>query len=684
MESCFMKITSRALLITALFMAPASSVFAWDSNDNSERLSGGSSNVFSPGYINAAKQQSSAVSRQVDTEKSWWENLMDKLNVKTDTNVEEAADTKAQPELKKKTSSNAVDSNARSSVISAGSALDIPRGSGTNQEFYPGSTNLLAEVINGTRYVYAGFYGKDYDTLSASLSRSNSGDTIIVKTGYLANETSTVTIGKSISIYGGYNDDGTREGSAKSEMAGGFNASFLYTSKVVIDGMKFSTARIMMSNNITINGNTLGDIIAYYSTVSITNSTIKGSKSSFGGCLVSMSNNDITFSGHFADFNYGSIVTSANNNYINEGDISQVTMYLNHSSTIASDGDYFMSSPVIRRNGFLYYLSFTAPTQNVRGAGDAVAGKGGLETSTVLSSRSSDYWRNISSSNIYGTYGILPYESFSRLASNPLSKSAVPEIFKGLLANMYALKTGIGPNDKGEPDRGLVVKLVAESLGLETLNAPITGQETADQMSVAMAIAKILKDPTQMQKLILDAIDGLLKDIQDVQEKAGFNQELNKSENDLLQMAVAALLAQDVPELLRAGDVESINGIFRDLGQAKEKLMLDYSQSIKPYYSSVVKELSVNLYALQLKGMLSKNITEEELCNLEPREIGRILDRIRKANDKSFELQDIIQQDTKYRKDYLDPQSRALQDNIRIMLASFTGRIGKALEEKSR
>ena len=134
--------------------------------------------------------------------------------------------------------------------------------------------------------------------------------------------------------------------------------------------------------------------------------------------------------------------------------------------------------------------------------------------------------------------------------------------------------------------------------------------------------------------------------------------------------------------MLKAGDIEGVKGIFKDLGQSKDKIMLGYTQSIKPYYDNIVKELTANMAMLQLKGMLSKKITEEELKELEPREIEKILESIRRANEKTFELEYILQQDAKYRKEYLDPQNKALEEAMKTMLNGFTSMISKALEDK--
>ena len=47
-----------------------------------------------------------------------------------------------------------------------------------------------------------------------------------------------------------------------------------------------------------------------------------------------------------------------------------------------------------------------------------------------------------------------------------------------------------------------------------------------------------------------------------------------------------------------------------------------------------------------------------------------------------FEVSYILQQDAKYRKEYLDPQNKILEEAMKMMLNGFTSRISKALENK--
>ena len=304
-----------------------------------------------------------------------------------------------------------------------------------------------------------------------------------------------------------------------------------------------------------------------------------------------------------------------------------------------------------------------------------------ITTPSSISQLSSDYHSNLSNYNIYGQYGTSPYakiDSGGALAS-AMGNNNLGGILKGLLANKNALQTGMGtPLNEAVIGR-LVTETLSSSVGVPSLMAT---EGRIPDMQIALALANILKNPTEDQKAVLDAVEALLLDMKNINEKAGANPELAKAESDLLQMVASVLLAQGVPDLLKAGDIEGVRGIFKDLGQSKDSIMLDYNESIKPYYNSIVKDLTANFAILQLKGMLSRKITEEELKNLEPREIDRLIENIRKANDKSFELQYILQQDAKYRKSYLDPSNKALEEAMKTMLNSFTRRISEALEDK--
>jgi hypothetical protein len=175
---------------------------------------------------------------------------------------------------------------------------------------------------------------------------------------------------------------------------------------------------------------------------------------------------------------------------------------------------------------------------------------------------------------------------------------------------------------------------------------------------------------------------SLLNDISKLEGETGKSEDLKKAESDLLQMVAAVLLAQGIPDLFKEGDMESVKGIFTDLVTSKDKIILDYGESAKVYYSSIAKDIDANMDILQINGIVAKKLTEEQLNKMEPKEIDRILENIRKNNDKSFELQYILQQDSKYRKQYLEPSKKLMEERMKDTLGSFAKKLNDALETK--
>jgi len=701
-----LRITHYALRITiALLISLTISTgyaYAWNSSDHTERLSSGQSNVFSPGYINAAKQQAMEVSRQANQSKSWWDKLVDTIKNKMSSDVVEDANTKVKPELKKKTSSKATTLTNTTRVLTA-DELSFLKGTGTahgtavvddGETYYvttiinaPGhlgnnipSTDTVQqggtyywEEFDGVRYIYAGTAGdqnQSVDVIKGALALArrymDEGKTvgILVASGKYGTDSAsdTFSLMSNMKVYGGYDADGMRDITTNETILNAY-VSMADINNTEINGFTISNSNstqcifldrsydISIINNKFINtygggwGNGWGIKILDNSNITISNNEINANQAFWDW-------------GTYPYFGYTGPI----------GDIIYKDNALNTPggagwgghSTIIADTGLATGPQTLNREFTISESSFT--------------------TTNSISKLSSDYRSNISSSNIYGTYSLSPYGAFASLSNNSLAQNAASSILRSLLSNKNALaQSGLDYSNEA-----LIGKIVTESLGI-TLGVPsLTATEgRIPEMQVVLALADILRNPTEDQKLVLDAVEGLLKDMKNIQDKAGVNTlELTKAENDLLQMVANVLLAQGVPGLLKAGDIEGIKGIFKDLGQSKDSIMLDYTQSIKPYYNNIVKELTANLAILQLKGMLSKKITEEELRRFEPREIDKIIENIRKANDKSFELEYILQQDAKYRKEYLDPSNKALEDKMKKMMRGFTSKLNKALEDK--
>ena len=590
------------LLILMMMILPCTA-YAYEGSDNSDKLSNGSSSVFSPGYINAAKQKTEAIVGQLDPKKSFMERLVDNIKSGTANNVDETADSKATIEIKKKTSAKNVN-QVNITPIAGDDSIKI--GSGDNQEYVDG--RLISEFFDGNRYVYAGFDDVGMSAISSATfyASQRGGGNVIVKgwdpTDYHAvNYIDGVILYDSVNLFGGYNELGERD-------------TIGTPSNINIHGIQ----TFLLTDTIEMSGFNIGLEHEYY---------LRPDGWMFNPA-------DPIPNGARA-FHHDSYFDIVNNRVVSESDVDLSIVNLANTGPGKYEITANRMAPALLNpyeNRSLYNYDYDSSRY--------------LETSTKSGL----------------TLG--------------LNADKVSSIFKGLLES----KSDLAAFGTGQIDPAMITRILKDSFQVSALSLPM-GNSTPE-MQIAMALANILKNPTEDQKAILDAITSLLKDVANAEGENGKSDELTKAENDLLQMAAAVLLAQGIPDLLKEGDVENMKGMFKDLGASKDKVLLDYKDSIKPYYNNIAKEIAANIAVLETKGMIKKNLTEEQLKKLEPREIDRILENIRKNNDKSFELEYLLQQDSKYRKEYLDPSKKLMEDNMKLILGSFAKKLSEALEEK--
>jgi len=191
---------------------------------------------------------------------------------------------------------------------------------------------------------------------------------------------------------------------------------------------------------------------------------------------------------------------------------------------------------------------------------------------------------------------------------------------------------------------------------------------------------------TDDQKSMIDVTKAILTETSKLTGKEGVgpNADLKRAQDNLLQAVANILMAQAVPDLLKQGDVSNIKSIFQELDQTRAKIMLDYSTSTKPYYENMIKDLAKNMAMLQGKNLLKPDMTKEELLRLPPSELDKILEKIRSMKDRTFEEEYLLQQEAKYRHDYLDPNKKKLESDMKGMLNNFTGRIGEVLKNAEK
>ncbi|MCX5680185.1 MAG: hypothetical protein NTZ95_05995, partial [Candidatus Omnitrophica bacterium] len=206
------------LILAVLLIIPIGYTCAWDSTDNADRLSNGSSNVFSPGYLNAAKQHAYEVVNQINQPKSWWDNLVEAVKNKMSSEVEEQANTKVTPELKMKKSSGigehkksvsityetivAEESNKIISEISYETInslhynVDIASGQNRHAETAANGQRYTVIEVGGVRHILAGFNGPDSQSsavLQGAISIAGQNDIVLVRKGVYSGDDITIT-----------------------------------------------------------------------------------------------------------------------------------------------------------------------------------------------------------------------------------------------------------------------------------------------------------------------------------------------------------------------------------------------------------------------------------------------------------------------------------------------------------
>ena len=257
---------------------------------------------------------------------------------------------------------------------------------------------------------------------------------------------------------------------------------------------------------------------------------------------------------------------------------------------------------------------------------------------------------------------------------NPVNIGFMSVIFKKLLAIDKADMLGADNALGDEMDPAFLAEL------LESVFIVPIDELTPQEIGMAVMLINILSDPTAEQKVMIDALVSLMNEVQKIEEETG-SEELKQTSDDFTQMVATVLLAQALPDLLKAGEISSIKGIFGELDSEKSKILLEYHTKANGYYQNIVKELAANIVTLQLKEILAKSLTERELEKLPAQHIDEIIKRIRNQKDKTITEEQILKVEAKYREEYLAPAKRILEENMKTLLQGFTQRLFSVLNE---
>ena len=257
------------------------------------------------------------------------------------------------------------------------------------------------------------------------------------------------------------------------------------------------------------------------------------------------------------------------------------------------------------------------------------------------------------------------------------SQAGLPPGSENLAGIFMALLSENDPIQQGMPYPNMAANnyALAAPIGIANLNVK--------DMDAVLRLSSIINNPTEEQALIIATVQSLIQDMNDM-AMTEEDKELQAEVNKIVEITANYLLNQALPGLIKAGDVAGVKNGFRDLGEAKTRLMLEYQTATTPYYEELKKMLRENAEGLQAKGILGKTVTQEELDKLPPKELNKILDMIRKDPSRTFEEDYILQQEAKYHKKYIEPNKKILEEKMKAVLKDFTKKLLVALDVKKK
>jgi len=673
--------------------------FADGTDDKNDKLSANQSYTFSPGYLNAAKQKADSILRQKSPEKGLIDKKIENAQGKLDSKIDEVSgmNEKLDPNLQQR-SSIIEDASPAASAIADSANSDVNIGSGEYKVIESGK--LISEIIGGTKYIYVGFDNAGKSSISEAISIASQGDKIIIKGGTY-NESITVKDG--VSLYGGYGENGecdllstptvingslTADSIQYDTEISGFTincASGNQESELLGSGIS-TIVYLTDSNNITLKNNIIsgGDLYSVYSNksnITLANNVFNTEKGLYADSQTNLKPDEPRRMTNFLSLtpqdNAGGTamynIISENNDYYGSLGIKVDS----DDTALTTDNDYYSTS--IGESAKIYYYGvFIYTIDGSASSPNTLFGSG-----TAYSLSDSSYGQNaIYYSTLFrGAYNDTSMLSNdNRFFANYDAAIAAP-ILKELLSNDSLSFVDVN----GRLSRLTVDELSNGDFQKTALYAMLP-KINERQSRVANILAGILANPTDDQKILIDSLKGLIQDLNAVESttEAGVNPELKKASDSLIQMVANILLAQGVPDLLKEGDISNIKGVFKELDAVKGKLISEYNVSTTPYYDNIKKDIIKNISSMQVNNAFSRTLTEEELKNLPRSEIDKVIQKLKKIEKRSFEAEYIVQQEYKYRKEYLDPSRNKFEEGMKSILRTVTSKLNAALETRKK
>jgi hypothetical protein len=272
------------------------------------------------------------------------------------------------------------------------------------------------------------------------------------------------------------------------------------------------------------------------------------------------------------------------------------------------------------------------------------------------------------------------------IASDAISSSASKPLKVGTaggpLGNTFYNKniSGINPVDRRTQSKGAPSK---EATLVRPDTTPVPPASTINDEEKSDTRDMTFEPVTSLSKENMETIDGLKAIINDL-ERSGDPSNSSRAKEMQDQLTKIADMMNSNQRNLNMPDKDakyaSVEYLFKGLEDQKMALMMKYEKATEPYYDNVRSLLVKNIKIIQNMAGMTKKITEEEIKKMPRNEIDKILEKLRKSADKTFETEYILQQEAKYRKENLEPNLKKLTDGILEAVGGFTKRVSEIIK----
>jgi hypothetical protein len=124
----------------------------------------------------------------------------------------------------------------------------------------------------------------------------------------------------------------------------------------------------------------------------------------------------------------------------------------------------------------------------------------------------------------------------------------------------------------------------------------------------------------------------------------------------------------------------SVAHLFKGLDNQRAVMMMKYVKATEPYYDKVRGILLKNIKIIKAMGGVAKQVTEEDIAKMPRSEIDKILEKMRQAADKTFEMDYILQQESEYKKEHIEPNIKQLKNEMAGAIGEFTEKVSQVVK----